>query len=79
MLWNVVPTHPGTASSNRPPSAAEASAGLSFVGTLATGRLVVPVGRLAERALGIPGSRHPSHGSGKDFRDGLVESLRGQL
>src|SRR5207249_8771463 len=30
LLWNVVPTHPGTASSNRPPSRAEIAAGLPF-------------------------------------------------
>ena len=71
LLWNIVPTHPGTASSNRRPAAAEVSAGLRFVEALAEGRRVVPVGRIAERALGAPGIRHPAHGGGPAFRSGL--------
>ena len=77
LLWNVVPTHPGSNRSNRAPTAPEIRAGLPFVWALARGRLVVPVGRVAERALGIRGIRHPSHGGGKAFRAGLVESVRG--
>jgi len=77
LLWNVVPTHPGTANANRPPTSAEIRSGLPFVAALAEGRRVVPVGRVAERALGIPGIRHPSHGGRKEFRAGLVESVRG--
>jgi uracil-DNA glycosylase len=77
LLWNVVPTHPGSATTNRRPTASEIAAGLPFVAALAVGRRIVPVGRVAERALGIPGVRHPSHGGGKKFRAGLVESLRG--
>ena len=77
LLWNVVPTHPGSVRSNRAPTAWEIRAGLPWVWALARGRLVVPVGRVAERALGIRGIRHPSHGGGKEFRVGLVESVRG--
>jgi hypothetical protein len=75
LLWNVVPTHPGTESSNRPPTAGEVAAGLPFVRALAEGRIVVPVGRVAERALGLAGVRHPSHGGARAFRDGLIELL----
>ena len=71
LLWNVVPTHPGTASSNRAPTRAEIAAGLRFLTPLAAGRTVVAVGRVAERALGISGIRHPSHGGGEAFRSGL--------
>jgi uracil-DNA glycosylase len=75
LLWNVVPTHPGTATSNRRPSAAEVEAGLPFALALARGRRVVPVGRLAHAALGGPYLRHPAHGGAKAFRSGLIELL----
>lgn len=68
LLWNVVPTHPGTAGSNRPPTRAEVAAGLRFLEPLAAGREVVPIGRVAERALGRPGIRHPAHGGAEAFR-----------
>ena len=73
LLWNVVPTHPGTASTNRPPTRAEVAAGLPFVSKIANGRVLVPVGRLAQAALGGTYLRHPSHGGAKDFRAGLIE------
>ncbi len=79
LLWNAVPTHPhraGEPSSNRPPTRGEVAAGARFVAELARGRRVVPVGRVAERALGLPGIRHPSHGGARAFREGLVEVLR---
>ena len=76
LLWNAVPTHPGTPTSNRPPTRAEVEAGRPFVGELALGRRVLPVGRLAERALGLRGIRHPSHGGAAAFRAGLVEWLQ---
>jgi uracil-DNA glycosylase len=75
LLWNVVPTHPGTASSNRVPTRSEVDAGAPFVELLATGRSVVAVGRVAQRALGTAYVRHPSHGGARDFRDGLIELL----
>ena len=75
LLWNVVPTHPGTASSNRPPTRTERDAGRPFLVELAHGRRVLPVGRFAERALGVRGIRHPSHGGASAFRAGLVEWL----
>jgi len=73
LLWNVVPTHPGTETSNRPPTRSEVAAGLDFAVPLTEGRTVVAVGRIAERALGVPGLRHPSHGGARDFRAGLIE------
>lgn len=72
-LWNVVPTHPGTESSNRPPTRDEVAAGLAFAVPLTSGRIVVAVGRIAERALGVPSLRHPSHGGAGRFRAGLIE------
>ena len=80
LLWNVVPTHPGTASSNRRPTRAEVDSSSQFLATLARGRRVVAVGRVAERTLGVPSVRHPSHGGARAFRRGLVELLdRGYL
>jgi uracil-DNA glycosylase len=75
LLWNVVPTHPGTVSSNRRPTRAEIDASAPFLAALARGRRVVAVGRVAERALAAPGIRHPSHGGARAFRRGLVELL----
>jgi uracil-DNA glycosylase len=75
LLWNVVPTHPhrpGEPESNRPPRAAEIEASLPFLEALAVGRQVVPIGRVAEAALGTAGIRHPSHGGAREFRDGLA-------
>jgi uracil-DNA glycosylase family 4 len=73
LLWNVVPTHPGTESSNRPPRNAEIAAGLRFLDELRPGRAVVAVGRVAERALGAPSVPHPSHGRARAFAAALLE------
>lgn len=75
LLWNVVPTHPGTPTSNRRPARAEVAGGLPFLEPLARGRRVVAVGRLAEEATGAPYVRHPSRGGARQFRAGLLESL----
>jgi uracil-DNA glycosylase len=75
LLWNVVPTHPGTPCSNRPPTREEAAAGLRFLEPLARGRRVLAVGRLAEEVTGAPYVRHPSRGGARRFRAGLLESL----
>jgi uracil-DNA glycosylase len=74
LLWNVVPTHPGTATSNRPPTAGEVAQGAVFARELAVGRRVLAVGRLAEAALGAEYVRHPSHGGAVAFREGLLPS-----
>jgi uracil-DNA glycosylase len=75
LLWNVVPTHPhrpGEPASNRRPTAREIALSLHFLEALAAGRDVVPIGRVAEAALGLSGIRHPSHGGARAFRDGLA-------
>jgi len=72
LCWNVVPTHPGTETTNRRPTAAEVAAALPFLDELARRRTVVAVGRLAERVTGAPYVRHPSHGGGAAFRRGLL-------
>jgi uracil-DNA glycosylase len=75
LLWNVVPTHPhcrGEPRSNRPPTRAEVLDAKGFADELARNRRVVSVGRLAEKALGAPYVRHPSHGGAKTFREGLA-------
>ncbi len=72
LLWNVVPTHPGEARSNRPPSRAEIAAGLPFARELARGRRVVAVGRIAHAAFGGDYIRHPARGGATDFRRGLA-------
>jgi hypothetical protein len=72
LCWNVVPTHPGTVSSNRRPTRAEVEAALPFLDRLARGRRVVAVGRLAQSVLGEPHVRHPSHGGAEAFRLGLI-------
>ena len=77
LLWNVVPTHPGTAASNRPPLRHEVTAGLPFARELARGRQVIAVGRLAEAVLGAPYVRHPSHGGAAEFREGLLRFRSG--
>jgi uracil-DNA glycosylase len=76
LLWNVVPTHPGTASTNRRPTRTEVESGLPFLRELARGRRAIAVGRIAHAVLGGRYVRHPAHGGAKDFRAGLVESLR---
>jgi uracil-DNA glycosylase len=75
LLWNVVPTHPhrpGEDASNRRPRSGEIAAARPFLEELAAGRQVVPVGRVAEAALGLRGIRHPSHGGATAFRNGLA-------
>ena len=73
LLWNVVPTHPGTCSTNRPPTSEEIQGGLAFLSPLCEGRSVIAVGRTAERVLGRPAVRHPAHGGARDFETGLIE------
>jgi len=75
LLWNAVPTHPhrpGVPDSNRRPRAAEIEASRCFLELLAVGRRVVPVGRVAESAIGTSGIRHPAHGGAHEFRAGLA-------
>jgi uracil-DNA glycosylase len=71
LLWNVVPTHPGTETSNRAPSRREVAEGRVFADELATGRRVLAVGRVAQAALGGTYVRHPSHGGAAAFTSAL--------
>jgi uracil-DNA glycosylase family 4 len=71
LLWNVVPTHPGTATSNRPPTRAEVADAQPFLECLLQGRRVVAVGRLAAHVTRAGYVRHPSHGGAAAFEAGL--------
>ena len=77
LCWNLVPTHPGTATSNRRPTRAEIEASRPFVQELASGRRIVAVGRLAAGATGAPYIRHPAHGGAAEFRAGLLQFCAG--
>ena len=76
LLWNVVPTHPGTACSNRPPTRAEVEAGVGFARRLTAGRDVLAIGRVAAAVLDAPYVRHPSHGGAARFLSGLATAVR---
>ena len=75
LLWNVVPTHPGTPTSNRRPTTDEIRSATPFLDALARGRRTIAVGRLAARATGAPYVRHPSHGGATAFAAGLAHAL----
>ena len=75
LLWNLVPTHPGTERSNRRPTRLEITAARPFLAELARDRRVVPVGRLAHSELGGGYVRHPAHGGSREFRAGLLQQL----
>jgi uracil-DNA glycosylase family 4 len=75
LLWNVVPTHPGTEQSNRRPTRVEIEAGLPYLQELTRGRVAIPVGRLAHAVLGGSYVRHPSHGGAIAFAEGLRHCL----
>ena len=77
LCWNVVPTHPGTATSNRRPTRAEIAAARPFLEEIASGRRILAVGRLAAEATGAPYLRHPSHGGAAEFRAGLLRFAAG--
>lgn len=76
LLWNVVPTHPGTESSNRPPTRIEIEASAPFLAELSDCRRAIAIGRVAHTRIGGPYVRHPSHGGAAAFRAGLVAALR---
>lgn len=75
LLWNVVPTHPGTATSNRRPTRAEVEASRPFLEQVIRGRRAIAVGRVAEAALGVPYVRHPARGGAAAFAAGLRLTL----
>jgi hypothetical protein len=88
VLWNTVPAHPhpdGKPLGNRAPTMPERRAGgtalelfLDAVRPLA----IVPVGRIAEKALGdlgvptLPAVRHPAQGGATQFREQAGAALR---
>jgi len=71
LLWNVVPTHPGSETSNRRPSRAEIDAARPFLAEVVRGRQAVAVGRLAAEALDRPYVRHPARGGAALFAQGM--------
>jgi uracil-DNA glycosylase len=75
LLWNVVPTHPGTARSNRPPTRSEIDAARPFLDALVADRTVIAIGRVAAATLDAPYVRHPSHGGAAAFASGLRHML----
>ena len=77
LCWNVVPTHPGTATSNRRPTKAEIAAARPFLEELASGRRILAVGRVAAEATGAPYLRHPSRGGAAEFQAGLLRFAAG--
>jgi uracil-DNA glycosylase len=72
LLWNVVPTHPGTETSNRRPTRADVDDSRPFLDELIRGRRVIAVGRFAQAATGARYVRHPSHGGARAFASGLA-------
>ena len=76
LLWNVVPTHPGTVRANRRPTSAEIRGGMPYLEELLVGRVPIAVGRVAQAVLGGGYVRHPSHGGGAEFRAGLLLSIQ---
>ena len=75
LFWNVVPTHPGTATSNRRPTRTEVLDARTFLDEVTRGRIVVGVGRIAAEVLDAPYVRHPSHGGAAEFAAGLRRTL----
>jgi uracil-DNA glycosylase len=75
LLWNVVPTHPGTDASNRRPTRAEIEAAAPFLREITRGRRTIAVGRIAAAILDAPYIRHPSHGGAAEFEAGLPRVL----
>jgi uracil-DNA glycosylase family 4 len=75
LLWNVVPTHPGTASTNRAPTRTEIDAARPFLDALLGNRTVIAVGRVAAATMDAPYVRHPSHGGAVAFASGLRHIL----
>lgn len=75
LLWNVVPTHPGSETSNRHPTREEVEVASPFLDELTRGRVAIAVGRVAAAALDSPYIRHPSHGGAAAFEAGLRQAF----
>jgi len=76
LLWNVVPSHPGTVGANRRPTTVEIRGGMPFLEELLVGRVPIAVGRVAHAVLGGEYVRHPSHGGAAEFTAGLLLSIQ---
>jgi uracil-DNA glycosylase family 4 len=75
LLWNVVPTHPGTESSNRAPWCDEIEAARPFLEEVLCGRAVIAVGRVAAAATDGAPVRHPSRGGAAAFEAGVERAF----
>jgi hypothetical protein len=75
VLWNVVPTHPGSETSNRRPTSPEIDASRPFLDAVTRGRRILAIGRIAQVVTGAPYVRHPSHGGAAEFAAMLRECL----
>ena len=75
LLWNVVPTHPGTETRNRMPTATEIRESKAFLEPMCRGRCVIAVGRVAEGLLSGAAVRHPAHGGAKEFEREMMRLL----
>jgi uracil-DNA glycosylase len=75
LLWNVVPTHPGSETSNRRPAPHEVRAALPFLCEVVSDRTTIAAGRLAAAVLEAPYIRHPSHGGAAAFEEGLRQAF----
>ena len=75
LLWNVVPTHPGSESSNRAPRREEVEAAKPFLEEVLRGRTVIAVGRVAAATTGAGYVRHPARGGAAEFEAGLERAF----
>jgi uracil-DNA glycosylase family 4 len=75
LLWNVVPTHPGTETSNRAPTRREVEVAAPFLDEILRDRLAVAIGRTAEAATGAEYVRHPARGGAAAFEAGLERAF----
>jgi uracil-DNA glycosylase len=75
LLWNVVPTHPGTRRSNRAPRRDEVEAAAPFLDEILRGRVAIAVGRVAAAATGAEYVRHPARGGARAFEEGLERAF----
>ena len=72
LLWNASMLF---APGNRDPRRAEVEACAQVLDLVCRGRTVFAIGRFAQAATGAPYIRHPSHGGGSRFADGLRIAL----
>jgi uracil-DNA glycosylase len=73
LLWNASVLFPP---GNRDPRRVELDACAHLLALISRGRSVFAVGRHAQAATGAPYVRHPSHGGGRRFAEGLRIALR---